>query len=72
MELISPHRSKLVCIDNLYNYITKVNNEEFIYIIDKLKLCFDAYDPEVYEEVIRNYIVIAPSTTLEKLICSLL
>lgn len=61
---LSPSRTPLLCVENLFNYITKVNNEEFIYIIDKIKLCLEDYDSTIYEEVIRNYIVIAPGTPL--------
>lgn len=56
----------------MYQYIVKVNNEEFVFIISNLKNCLEGFDQRSYEEVIKSYVVIQPTSPLEKLIITLL
>lgn len=35
-------------------------------------MCLDAFDEQVYEEIMRSYLIIQPQTVLEKLLMSLL
>lgn len=35
-------------------------------------MCLDAFDEQVYEEIMRSYLIIQPQTVLEKLLVSLL
>lgn len=34
-------------------------------------MCLDNYDQQVYEEIMRSYLIIQPQTLLEKLLASL-
>ena len=71
-EIAINYSHKLLCLTNLSKYITKVNNESFAYIINNIKMCLDAFDEQVYEEIMRSYLIIQPQTILEKLLVSLL
>jgi hypothetical protein len=71
-EISALYSSRLQCLTNLSKYISKVNNESFAYIINNLKMCLDTFDEQVYEEIMRSYLIIQPQTLLEKLLLSLL
>ena len=62
----------MLCLDNLSKYILKVNDEEFQFIINNLKLCLDNYETTTYQEIITNYVIISHPTPLQKLLSSLL
>lgn len=64
--------SRLLCIDHLCNYINKVNNQEFVFIIDKIKLALEHFEEASYEELVRTFLVINPSTSLQKILSYLL
>ena len=60
----SPSKTSLVCIGNLQSYVHRVSNETLVFIFDKIKQTLEGFDANIYEELIRNFIVISPSTPL--------
>lgn len=48
-QLEKEYNHKLICLEHMYQYIVKVNNEEFVFIISNLKSCLEGFDQRSYE-----------------------